>query len=513
MNSETQRPLSRLFVGPHRIPTPVWILSLACIGIRILLMLTTHFTSEDFLITFRYALNLASGHGLVFNHHQWVLGTTTPLYTLILAAFARLGLPAASLGKLLNIAADGMLCPVLYRWVRALGGDATTGCIAAFLACVSPMQINWAVSGMETGLVTLGGTLLWTLALEDQSLNWTIIAALVVLVRWDALLVVFLILLQKWYATKRPPVKDAASIALILLPFLIAAWHWYGTPLPGTAFAKSTVYGWRADHLSNPILRNLPQLPTLIHIFLVTPYGLATTIAVLIGVSVLWPKRSTDIVWPLVWLALYWGSFLTARILLFRWYLVPPLPILYLFASFGISKTLLRNQNWGSSPAFKAGVVLAAAILAVGCVADSYKILTHDQLVEDKVRIPMGKWLGTHANRNDVVMLEPIGYVGYYSGLKVLDVIGLVTPKVLKYYNSSAVYPPFDIARAYHPQWCILRPGELQEVQNAAHHDGVHWSQYYHLVHTFELTPTSYIYYVFKQNKPNTNGKNLASHG
>ncbi len=500
MHGKIQHLLKRLFLGPNAIPISIGWLAAFSAGIRLWLMLSTHFTSEDFLITLRYANNLATGHGLVFNDHQWVLGTTTPLYTLILAALVWLGLPAAILGKVLNIAADAFLCIVMYRWVRALGGDAQTGHIAAFLACIFPLQMNWAVSGMETGLVTLGGTLLWTLALEDASLLWCIPAAVVVLIRWDALLIVFLILLQRWHRTRKLPLADALIILAVLAPFLVAAWHWYGTPLPGTAFAKSIVYGWRADHLANPLLRKLPQLPTLIHVFFLTPYGLAATIAVAIGITTLWPQQCKHIIWPLTWLVVYWGSFLTSRILLFRWYLVPPLPVLYMLGSFGIRRAFTRLEATGLKSHLKVIAAVGTTVIAVACIAVSHQILAHDQLVEDTVRMPMGEWLAKHARKSDVVMLEPIGYVGYYSGLKVLDVIGLVTPDVLRFYNSHSVYPPFDIARAYKPQWCILRPGELEHVRAAATSAGVHWSQYYHLAHTFQLTPTSYIYYIFQQN-------------
>jgi arabinofuranosyltransferase len=40
---------------------------------------------DDAYITFRYAQNLVSGMGLVYNPGEHVLGTTTPLYTFLLA--------------------------------------------------------------------------------------------------------------------------------------------------------------------------------------------------------------------------------------------------------------------------------------------------------------------------------------------------------------------------------------------------------------------------------------------
>src|SRR4030067_3215000 len=45
-------------------------------------------TIDDAYITFRYARNLLAGNGFVFNPGERVLGTTTPLFTLVLSAAA-----------------------------------------------------------------------------------------------------------------------------------------------------------------------------------------------------------------------------------------------------------------------------------------------------------------------------------------------------------------------------------------------------------------------------------------
>src|SRR2546427_11263191 len=49
---------------------------------------------DDAYITFRYARNLAEGLGLVYNPGEWVLGTTAPLWAMLLGGGYRLGLTA-----------------------------------------------------------------------------------------------------------------------------------------------------------------------------------------------------------------------------------------------------------------------------------------------------------------------------------------------------------------------------------------------------------------------------------
>src|SRR5438046_3029704 len=57
---------------------------------------------DDPYITYRYASNVASGNGFVFNLGERVQSTTTPLFTLILAAGGALGLDIPTLGYILS---------------------------------------------------------------------------------------------------------------------------------------------------------------------------------------------------------------------------------------------------------------------------------------------------------------------------------------------------------------------------------------------------------------------------
>src|SRR5204863_8796120 len=121
-----------------------------------------HFTSDDFPITRRYAANIAAGRGFAYHPGASALGITTPLYTLLLALAAWMGLPPVLFGKAINIAAEGALCLVMYRWVRAAGETRrAAGYIAALWIALNPLHLRWSISGMETSLVTLAGACAW----------------------------------------------------------------------------------------------------------------------------------------------------------------------------------------------------------------------------------------------------------------------------------------------------------------------------------------------------------------
>ena len=99
----------------------IGLLLLMCSGIRIWFWYTTHLTFEDALITFRYAENIASGNGFVYNANERVLGTTTPLWTLILAGAKFAGADLFSASKMLGILLDAATCLLMIAIMSPLG--------------------------------------------------------------------------------------------------------------------------------------------------------------------------------------------------------------------------------------------------------------------------------------------------------------------------------------------------------------------------------------------------------
>src|SRR5262249_5360319 len=128
------------------------------IAVRFWISMTTHAIAEDFLITLRYAENLAQGRGFVYNPGEPVLGTTTPLYTPGLARAARLHFDAALVGKIANILAEGMTCYLIaYLVARPPIGYPIAGLCASLLYAMGNLSVKTTVGGMETGLVTCAG--------------------------------------------------------------------------------------------------------------------------------------------------------------------------------------------------------------------------------------------------------------------------------------------------------------------------------------------------------------------
>src|SRR5262249_13065600 len=125
---------------------------------------------DDAYISFQYARNLATGAGFVFNPGERVLGTTSPLETLLLPSVYRLfagvlpppaiwvaglalAVPAAVLSGLCRNSAPGLgVALALSTWLGAFGAHGwlaleTNLLTALVLATLWSVQRGWDVLG------------------------------------------------------------------------------------------------------------------------------------------------------------------------------------------------------------------------------------------------------------------------------------------------------------------------------------------------------------------------------
>jgi 4-amino-4-deoxy-L-arabinose transferase-like glycosyltransferase len=108
------------------------VLAFAAAGVLLFQALQGPQPIDDAFITYRYARSLTSGAGFVYNLGEKVLGTTTPLYTLILSAFAFIfgsrSIPAISFT--VALVADTVNIILLYRLTHHIP-QRSPGCSSA----------------------------------------------------------------------------------------------------------------------------------------------------------------------------------------------------------------------------------------------------------------------------------------------------------------------------------------------------------------------------------------------
>src|ERR1700686_5368763 len=95
---------------------------------------------DDAYITFRYARNLAEGLGLVYNPGEWVLGTTAPLWALLLAGGYRLGFTDLPwLATLVSAVCDAATAMLLVTFGLRMGWRPPAAALIGLAWAINPM--------------------------------------------------------------------------------------------------------------------------------------------------------------------------------------------------------------------------------------------------------------------------------------------------------------------------------------------------------------------------------------
>jgi hypothetical protein len=193
-----------------------------------------HNQYDDSYITYRYAVNLAEHGQLVFNLGERTDAASSFLYTVILAAFYRIGLHNLEMVSfLLNMLAVGAIAAFVYlcafRLSRNRWGSAALGMIAATHGFIS----GWAILGMDAvPFAALLCALAWAIFERRDTLSFALVIA-VVLMRPEGVLAVPC----WWWATGRK-VRDGVLVAGLIALYYGARWTYYGTPFGHALAAK-----------------------------------------------------------------------------------------------------------------------------------------------------------------------------------------------------------------------------------------------------------------------------------
>jgi hypothetical protein len=154
----------RAGIGP--VPLPLGAALLLTLGLLLLHAGSALFVCDDAYISFRYARNLASGAGLVFNPGDApVEGYTNFLWVLLLAAGSALGAAPERLAPALSLAATVALWALVAGYAlrdRPAPGQGWLVVVPPLLLAATRSVAVWSSGGLETRLfelLVLGGTL------------------------------------------------------------------------------------------------------------------------------------------------------------------------------------------------------------------------------------------------------------------------------------------------------------------------------------------------------------------
>ncbi len=472
-------------------------------AMSLLFALYTGHVWEDFYITFRSSKNLVAGQGLVFQPGERVHSFTSPLGVLIPAACSWLAgsegdLAAIWLFRVANAATMAATAALLWKTARQLNLE-RIGIAALFgLFLLDGKIADFAMNGMETPVLlfffvwTLWALLVgpgkgWRLGLGFAGLMWSRPDGFIF---GGALVAGFAL-----FSWRRNPAFPWRSIGpwlaragaigtAIYLPWFLWAWAYYGSPIPNTIAAKGVSF--TAGHLFHslsvyPFWVVMGRAP-LLRIFMPSYFFLGGWPEELLAFSIV--LSAPVALYFLVPRADGVGRALSLALCLGGAYLqfAPPFPWYYqvwqltaiLAGAVMVSDAARLFRKLQPSPRvampYASALRIATVVLIAiqgglwGCLALEMRVSQRD--IEQGVRQSIGLWLRDHARPGERVMLEPLGYVGYFSGLKMLDTMGLSAPEVVDAHRAGARTWPDMIARLK-PDWLVLRPDEIREIQQS----------------------------------------------
>jgi len=391
---------------------------------------------DDAWIHLHFARNLAEGAGFAYNPGVPVAGSTAPLWTLLLAAGARVAGASLGMAKTLGVAGALAAALVLRRAALAWGASPSAALVAA-VALVWSGPFAWgALSGMEVTLAALlVAAALLALARDHLALT-ALTGGLATLARPEAVVLLpFLALARR--PTPRRLALFAAIVVAALLPFVAFCWATTGTPFPSTAAAKveggllGRLMGLReparVTWLERPLAFGLDWLTWLTRTHPLLPLALAAIVLV-------WRRRGRAL--GMVGLVLLAHPLAMAVLAPYRGpgfqegrYSIHLLPMgLLLLAT---AWTDIAPTRGGARAASLGGVVyLAVALVTLAPAAERYAWGVQNI---NAMQVHLGRWVDAHLPRSATLAVNDIGAIAYFSRRPVIDLMGLVTPEIRPY--------------------------------------------------------------------------------
>ncbi|MBI3735236.1 hypothetical protein HY256_01835, partial [Candidatus Sumerlaeota bacterium] len=202
---------------------------------------------DDAYIHFRNALNWANGEGLVFNPGEWVLGTTAPVWALLLGIFHRVtGADIPRIATILNLLCDCGTMLLAMRWFERCGIPLLFRHGLVLVLTLEPLRMYYSVGGMEMSLFIVSLMGIMELARGEQGKLAGILLGMIGWIRpegailWIAIPVALVIAKKKKLAGNMLFVAVGVAAAAALLQI-----HAFGTFIPQSLRAKSTAPWYR----------------------------------------------------------------------------------------------------------------------------------------------------------------------------------------------------------------------------------------------------------------------------
>jgi hypothetical protein len=300
---------------------------------------------------------------------------------------------------------------------------------------LSSRLIYMNTQGMEMPLVLCLMAASWY-TFATGRMGWTgFLCGLLLWTRVDILFWPAVLVVAAGIQSLKSSIRLALIAGLAYLPWVLFATAYFGSPIPFTVTAKWVAYSqFNASPLAEHLTTILEYLSPLRILGDCRFAGVAMLLA-LVGWAVARSEMTRERMFIILFafIILEITRLTLTRATFFSRYFVPILwATLVLFgAALGLLWDRLRATR---IPRHAFNFILALSLLTAVVSGVSFARATEARQTYrfEQSLEPIGIWLNESGEPQNTVLLEPLGYVGYYSGLRMIDEVGFVTPEVVE---------------------------------------------------------------------------------
>ena len=390
---------------------------------------------DDSFITLRYARNLSMGFGFVFNHGEWILGVSCPLFGLFesLLFFCHLPMPQSIL--VFNILVDVAMMFVGMRLLREFVGR-TSAIVFALVFSLNPTLARVCIGCMEADIFMLAVVGALWLFFRGKPKEAMTIASFSFFIRPEAVIVVILILiLELRHGSLGSACKLSALSLMIVAPGLWAMNYFYGEFFPQSVLTKLGLSGYS-------VLQPIHGL------FLRDPISI--TLLPLAGIGIFTIHTSGRVLQAILAFAgVLTIVYLVSGVDVPTWYAEPSQYGVSLLASLALGRIIDR---WASvSERLRHGLnqaVLCALTIMVWAIGWWH---LGPSKVTRNIYGGLKAWGNSEDLRHASIMANDIGARGFYTDAHILDLDGLVS-----HYRIRGLSNMLDFIRFQKPDYLFL---------------------------------------------------------
>jgi hypothetical protein len=403
-----------------------------------------YYTPDDTYIYLQFAKNIIHGNGIAFNAGEPTYGITSPLWLFIISAGGIVGFDLYLLAKIIDILLACTSLIVFYVAIFPLVQDFAVRICATMAFSLNVWLVRWTGTGMETSLGIILVVISIGFLLRGNYLLSSGFTGLLGLVRPEGLLlyviVAAIILRTQKGNAMRLLGASLILVALPIIPWLIYAYHTFGTILPNTALAKAG--------LSDSILGRISTFMDIAETATVSD-GISILVCIFLSALIVydykyWKNNKSDqdetaenvsprILMIVGWIIILPVFYIIADVNFISRYLLLLTPVILMCAYYLINEALSRyfksRYLYPVILAFTMLVMLQNQIAYFGYVKPGIDRFSDGM---QSTLIQIGRWFQSNTPKETRIFAQDVGAIGYYSDRYICDAAGLISPSLLK---------------------------------------------------------------------------------